>query len=340
MRESLLTLEAETAPAARSRISELESRHGVRREWVWADLGQSPLAQALLHLAALADATGSPPGFGTTEELSEWYASEGWRVDARVMDALAVVQLEKDAAAVRAAVRSVYADWLEECARRFQRAVKFGGIPPTQSLDPDGPEPGVCTLFTDGLRYDLAQRLSEMLSGHDAKIYIGWRYTALPGVTPRPSPCCSRPRAPTQARQRIRCGDRRLQGNCPEPSEGCSSERGYQILQDGRGRGPFGIVVDGARRSGRSGPHPRFEDGAGGGELAPRSRGADTALLEAGWREVRVVTDHGWLLLPGGLPKVDLPEHLTVVRKGPLRPPQERRAHRSADRALVPRPQV
>ena len=40
------------------------------------------------------------------------------------------------------------------------------------------------------------------------------------------------------------------------------------------------------------------------------------ALLEAGWPEVRVVTDHGWLLLPGGLPRVELPEHLTAVRKG------------------------
>jgi len=40
------------------------------------------------------------------------------------------------------------------------------------------------------------------------------------------------------------------------------------------------------------------------------------ALLGAGWRRVVVVTDHGWLLLPGGLPKVDLPEHLTEPRKG------------------------
>lgn len=29
-----------------------------------------------------------------------------------------------------------------------------------------------------------------------------------------------------------------------------------------------------------------------------------------------VVTDHGWLLLPGDLPKVVLPEHLTEIRKG------------------------
>ena len=37
-------------------------------------------------------------------------------------------------------------------------------------------------------------------------------------------------------------------------------------------------------------------------------------LLDAGWRSVRVVTDHGWLLLPGGLPKIDLPKHLTESR--------------------------
>jgi hypothetical protein len=39
-------------------------------------------------------------------------------------------------------------------------------------------------------------------------------------------------------------------------------------------------------------------------------------LLAHGWQEVTVITDHGWLLLPDGLPKVDLPEHLTEVRKG------------------------
>ena len=38
--------------------------------------------------------------------------------------------------------------------------------------------------------------------------------------------------------------------------------------------------------------------------------------VSAGWREVRLVTDHGWLLLPGGLPKSDLPKYLTQTRWG------------------------
>ena len=37
-------------------------------------------------------------------------------------------------------------------------------------------------------------------------------------------------------------------------------------------------------------------------------------LLEAGWKRVRVITDHGWLLVPGGMPKVQLPKYLTESR--------------------------
>jgi hypothetical protein len=50
-------------------------------------------------------------------------------------------------------------------------------------------------------------------------------------------------------------------------------------------------------------------------------------LLENGWARVRVVTDHGWLLVPGGLPYVAVPAHLTVTKwsrcatvKGDARP--------------------
>jgi hypothetical protein len=38
------------------------------------------------------------------------------------------------------------------------------------------------------------------------------------------------------------------------------------------------------------------------------------SLLEDGWKEVRVVTDHGWLLMPKGLPKSELPKFLTATR--------------------------
>lgn len=56
-------------------------------------------------------------------------------------------------------------------------------------------------------------------------------------------------------------------------------------------------------------------------------------LLDAGWRSVRVITDHGWLLMPGGLPKQDLPSFLTEAKwsrcatiKGDSKPNVDRHA--------------
>src|SRR5690606_19435748 len=38
------------------------------------------------------------------------------------------------------------------------------------------------------------------------------------------------------------------------------------------------------------------------------------ALLEAGWHRVKLVTDHGWVLVPTGLPSVPLPKYLASTR--------------------------
>ena len=41
--------------------------------------------------------------------------------------------------------------------------------------------------------------------------------------------------------------------------------------------------------------------------------------LEKGIKSIRVVTDHGWLLLPGGLPKAELPSSPDRKPQGALR---------------------
>jgi len=40
------------------------------------------------------------------------------------------------------------------------------------------------------------------------------------------------------------------------------------------------------------------------------------SLFNAGWKTIRIVSDHGWLLVPGGLPKTDLPAALTENKWG------------------------
>ena len=55
-------------------------------------------------------------------------------------------------------------------------------------------------------------------------------------------------------------------------------------------------------------------------------------LLDAGWERVHVVTDHGWLLLPTAMEKVELPLAATEVKKG--------RCARLKDGAVVEVPTV
>ena len=47
-----------------------------------------------------------------------------------------------------------------------------------------------------------------------------------------------------------------------------------------------------------------------------KSKTKSSQLLNANWKKIHVVTDHGWLLLPDGLPKSELPRSLTQTQWG------------------------
>ena len=315
LREALLAMADVPATEARNMLLALEAEHGKRREWVWAELGQSPLALALLPLAKLAEATAKPLGAGTPAELAERYASDGWKADRAALDALASADGARDSTAVLAAVRAVYADWLEESARRFADAVAAEPLPSSEGLDPKGPKNGRCIIFTDGLRYDVARGLAEVLEAGEITVETGWRYGALPGVTPTAKPALSpaRPLLGPGSKFDAAANDKTVTA---ESLRRLLKDRGYQILKGEEVGSPEGSAWTEAGDLDALG-HSRGWKMALDVERSVRDLAARVAgLLEAGWREVLVVTDHGWLLLPGGLPKVDLPEHLTVVRKG------------------------
>lgn len=315
LREDLHVLAGVHAPKAREKLRTLESKHGPRRGWVWAELGQSPLALALLPLNALAEATAKPLGASAPAELAGRYTAEGWKADRAAIQALACADNAGGSAAIPVAVRAVYADWLEECARLFQEAVADDPLLTPEGLDPDGPQAGRCILFTDGLRYDVARRLAEVLEDGEITVETGWRYCALPGVTPTAKPALSPARPLLSPGKKF---DATASGKAvtAESLRRLLKERGYQILLGEEVGSPEGSAWTETGDLDSLG-HNRGWKMALDVERSVRDLAARvTALLEAGWREVLVVTDHGWLLLPGGLPKVDLPEHLTVVRKG------------------------
>ena len=62
---------------AAAKLLALESEHGFRGEWVWAMLGDSPLAQALGPLRTLAEIVLAPANPTTWQALIEYYGPPG-----------------------------------------------------------------------------------------------------------------------------------------------------------------------------------------------------------------------------------------------------------------------
>lgn len=319
LRAALLALATAKLADARTTIVRLEAEHGMRRSWIWTKLGLAPLAGAIGHLAALVAATQKTLGGATVAEIIAAYVDWGWQADAAVLDALAAVEAAEDVAALKTAVVALYQHWLETAATALQATV-FGN--PTGNYAASPPLTagnGTCILFSDALRFDAGMRLAAMLERRGLSCTVGWRLAALPTVTPTAKPALS-----PVARQMSGHAERALTPVVTETGavsmvatlRKLLDAAGFQILTgdapgdpNGKAWSELGAIDQYGHEHGWKIAHHLQA------ELRLLERRVD-ALLSNGWQKVVVVTDHDWLMLPNALPKVDLPQHLTVLRKG------------------------
>lgn len=319
LRDRLREIGTLMAAEARTAVLELNEHraHGQRRHWVWAKLGHAPLASALLPLAELAEETARSLTGVSVAEVAGGYEEHGWRADASVLQALALVDQPADVAAVTAAVRAIYRPWLEEAAKHFQSLVGDGDVARYSAPPLPIQESGSCILFVDGLRMDIAHRLASLLTQRGLSASVDWRFTALPTITATAKPAVS-PVGPS-LRGGIELSPSTITGSKVDITvlRKLLREAEFQVL------GPTDLLGD---PNGRAWAEAGDLDETGHTKGAGLARQLDSligeidvriaGLISEGWRRVLVVTDHGFLLLPGGLPKVELPLHLADIRKG------------------------
>jgi hypothetical protein len=302
------------------RIADLEEEHGCRRGWVWARLGRSSMAAALEPLSRLASAACSAIGGSTPDEIGNTYKERGWQGDAAAWEALATVSAG-DEPIVQGVVRHLLLPWLDESARAFQASVKTTPLPTRDSQPAVEAGDNMCVLFCDGLRYDVGMRLAERLEGHGCHIAVASRWAAAPTVTatgrsavmPVVDSVVGRALGPDFAPELRPDGKPTTAQNLRAMTE----SKGYQLLDAGSFDAPMDQQARGWAECGEldSLGHKLEADLARQiPEQLDRIVNRITQLLDQGWETVRVVTDHGWLLVPGGLPKVDLQKHLTASR--------------------------
>ena len=330
----------ELGPAcAREAISKLESGHRHRRGLVWAELGQSPLAVSLGHLAAAAEATIGSLDPGGIEFMEDRHEKSGWKIDAGVFMALAEAAKlvgargPDDFEAVAKAARAFYLPWLETSAMRLQAVMRENAYPAGRPDVRAVPiyEEGDLVLFAGGLRFDLAKRLSESLAASGLEVAEEPLWAALPSVTgtgkPAASPVreamfgdCAIPPSRLNCWPKIKTSA--AKAGWAEDEAGGADERasefselahsdaltdaGWKVLERfeaGSGNGKAWSELGDIRQLGRL-PAPDIIErlDALPSEIELRVK----ELLKAGWRRVTIVTDHGWLLMPGGFPKEEL----------------------------------
>lgn len=328
LRSALVALA--THPDPRSRIVELAATHSAREDNVWSVLGQAPLARAVRHLAELADRVAAATSASELKAQTAWYGDGGHMIDDLALRAIASAKSAQDRTAVAEALGAIYDPWVDESARLFQKAAA-AGYPGEIGLDIAA---GTAVVYVDALRFDLAVRVVKRLSPLRAN--VDTRLAAFPSLTPTGQPAVA-------------------------PLAICAGGGAAFDATDDQGRSLKGPVLRSALASagvqflewdpaeagnpdGKAWTQTNSIDSLGhshGHELtdlidqqldriAERVRG----LLDAGWRKVLIVTDHGFLL--PGLPaqKVTLP--LQVTEDDAARKPRVARLKATASRPDVP----
>lgn len=319
LRAALVTASQLPHVEACAKILELEKQHGARRQWVWALMGQSPLAGVLEPLARLAQMASHALAGPDVKSMVAYFTDEAWRCDGAAMDALGCKLQVADATLVTRVVHTLYGPWLDQSARNFQKCIaNEDGHALARAVDA---EEGTCILFVDGLRYDIGARLRDALEKRELRTTLQHRMAPLPTVTATAKVMAC------PAHDAVRGAPETVDFNPDLIATG--KPLNAQYLRDTMGsRGIEIIATDEYRFAGTGKVGGWSETGeldSLGHKLGARLAGQITeeveriadrviGLFDAGWQKVRVVTDHGWLLLPGGLPKVELPKHLVATR--------------------------
>jgi hypothetical protein len=319
LHRALESLAESTAHAAALRILELEARHGVRRGYAWTKLGLSPVAVVLKTLAQLARLCASVPGAPSLSAYADHYVTDGWRVDAAALDVMEACGSLEHSGAVLGAVRALYLPWLEAASRQLQQLMRDAGLPPARRLARIEPAPGRLLMFADGLRMDVARRLQDRMASAGLTVASDWEWSTVPSVT-----STAKPAASPVAHKVMGMPNDGFSTRLQETNRLLTQDRflstlkasGWQCLGANETGDPSGAAWTEAGTLDARGHNEGWKlvrsVDSELRDLASRVR----SLLRAGWQEIVIVTDHGWLLMPGGLPKVELKIYLTDDRWG------------------------
>jgi hypothetical protein len=315
--QALAKAAKQDAGKALATLQELEKEHSVRRNWVWFELGKSPMADALHYLVQMAAKTNEAFSSSSIEAIKNYYTTNGFSVDQFMRKALAAVRSEKDKTIVKSIVHLFYQPWLENITHKFQKLVEQDASIFTSQNAVAETESFV--LFVDAFRYELAEEFCKRLAKNKLKVSLQAGWSAIPSLTPTAKPNVS----PIATAISIQSGIAEFR---PQLQNG--KDLLTPVFRDALKTADFKLVtksndiqiegkywqeigeIDTKGHEEQAEMVKRIE------ELFDQIEEALDVAFERGIKRIKIVTDHGWILLPGGLPKTQLNAGLSETRWG------------------------
>lgn len=317
--KSLLGLKVKSAEEALHVLELLSKEHKKRIRWVWAEIGQSPFALSLPYLLEMAQLCGKKYNIDSIDTLATYYKEEGYQIDLALKELSQISVSKEYKAVIEVMVDLFYKPWLEKLTKYFQVLVKKNVASIYDTKSPSIIEKADFVLFVDAFRYDIAIEFCQQLSNKfEATLQQSW--SALPSLTPTSKPSVS----PIVSRISKTSNIKNFQ---PQflTTKACTP---YYFKKELAEKG----IVFLTSPSKIEDPKKKYWmeigdiDTKGHQEQAEMLRRVPQLLNDLkdtinriaakGVNKITIVTDHGWLLLPGGLPKASLHKDFVETRWG------------------------
>ncbi|MET4694989.1 BREX-1 system phosphatase PglZ type B [Endozoicomonas lisbonensis] len=316
---ALIGLKELPTTEVRAKILALYEQHKERESWLWYRLGDSRWLQMLAQLAEVARLTEQPFSHQSPSDMATLYHEKYWQADAAAIEAMALAREPGQQELVADVLAIIYSPWLAEITQNFQHLVRDQGYPGDSEIKEAAAshDKGMILFFVDGLRFDCGMKLQQKLDSRDIAASLKTQWSALPSLTDTAKAAVT-PVAGSLT------GDQETQDFKPVVAGSGSQfsshhfkklleQQGWQYLKG----------LDTGEPDGRAWLQTGDLDNLGHHQQRKLPLGIDAVLdeiadkishlLDAGWKHIRIVTDHGWLWLPDKLPKAELDKPL--VRK-------------------------
>ena len=298
-------------------LHNLEKEHKMRKNWVWSELGKSPLVTALSYLVKMSEKIVEPYSSSSLDDLKSYYTNKGYLIDQYMRKALASVKSTSDKQTVTSIIQLLYKPWLESITNKFQGLIEKDTSVFTYQTVIEETETFV--LFVDAFRYELAKEFCDRLENQKWEVTLQENWSAIPSLTATAKPNVSPISSLVSTESEIAEFRPQLQNGkdlLTQSFRDALKDAGFKFVakaSDIEGKGKYWQEIGEIDTKGheeQAGMVKRID------ELFEEVEEAINIAFEKGIKRIKIVTDHGWLLLPGGLPKTQLNAGLTQTRWG------------------------